>query len=261
MYTRLWYNYLTMKNYLKLLGVLFIFSSLIPAVAKAAMPEVKINDHGFAAKFVSQSLPDPITIEAGKTQTITFKFKNIGTAVWPASGKKFISAYTMEPRERLSVFKGTNWKNGGQTNAISAITKPGATAELTVEFKASLKIGVYVEKFYLASENNSWVKGGYFFVKINVVSAKTKPTAVVPTTTPSIFISSSTAESVVYKVNRLLFNFLNKKAAYSCIFVVGSLLTKVYGFNDIDLVILDKEHDRLVILDIKTCSKFFSSLA
>ena len=36
-----------------------------------------------------------------------------------------------------------------------------------------------------------------------------------------------------------IFGFLNKKAAYSCIFVVGSFLTKVYGFNDIDLVILD----------------------
>ena len=72
--------------------------------AKAAEPEVSIKDEAYAAKFLSQSISDPITITAGGTATVKLKFKNIGTAAWNDSGSRFLSAYTMEPRDRASVF-------------------------------------------------------------------------------------------------------------------------------------------------------------
>ena len=50
---------------------LFLFSSV-----QAAPP---IKDINYAGKFVSQSVADPIEIEAGKNREVTIKIKNIGT--------------------------------------------------------------------------------------------------------------------------------------------------------------------------------------
>ncbi|MBI5222593.1 MAG: hypothetical protein HY980_03820 [Candidatus Magasanikbacteria bacterium] len=144
------------------------FGLVVPS-AFAAEPEVKIKDTGYAAKFVSQSVADPIQIEAGGAETVKLKFKNIGTAVWDASGSRFLSAYTMESRDRISVFRGSDWLSGKQTAKISGKIAPNETGEFTITLKAPEKTGEYLEKFYLAAENHTWVKGGYFFLKIKVV--------------------------------------------------------------------------------------------
>jgi len=149
-----------------------IFSLFLMNSAKAVEPEVVIKDEAYSAKYVSQSVSDPIEIEAGSTKTVVIKFKNTGTATWNSSGSRFISAYTMEPRDRVSVFKGKNWTNGKQTGKISAQVKPGGVAELTIDLQAPEKTGEYIEKFYLAAENYSWVKSGYFYFKIKVVPKK-----------------------------------------------------------------------------------------
>ncbi len=145
--------------------VFFVFS---PVLAKAEEPEVSIRDTSYAAKFVSQSEKDPIIIEAGKTKTIILKFKNVGQSVWDSAGDNYLSAYTMEPRNRFSVFKGKNWLGKEETAAISGKIKPGQVGELKIDLQAPQKIGDYLEKFYLASENTTWVEGGYFFLKIKV---------------------------------------------------------------------------------------------
>lgn len=163
------------KNWLILaIFSLFLMSSFfIAGQAKAVDPKLTINHPNMAAKYVFQSLPDPIIIEAGKEAAIIVKFKNIGTETWPTIGRKFISAYTMEPRERSSLFTSKNWTSAKQTGPINKPTKPGEMADLAILLKAPQKIGDYTEEFHLAAENYSWVKGGYFFLKIKVVAPKT----------------------------------------------------------------------------------------
>lgn len=143
----------------------------------AADSKPTIRDAGYRATFVSQSIPDPIEIEAGASQKVVLKFKNTGTQTWNAlsahpNGYRHVSAYTMEPRDRASVFTGLGWLSAKQAGSISKDTKPGEVAELSIILNAPEKIGTYTESFYLAAENYSWVQGGYFFFKINVVPKK-----------------------------------------------------------------------------------------
>jgi len=164
----------------KIILVLFSFAFYVMvscffgvSTVLAKTPEVIVKDEGYAAKYISQSIPDPIEIEAGKTVTVVVKFKNVGTKTWDSSSKNYISAYTMEPRYHTSVLKGANWLGNDQTAKIVGKIKPGQTGELSLELKASTKIGTYTEQFYLAVDGYSWVKDGYFFVKVKVVPAKT----------------------------------------------------------------------------------------
>lgn len=167
-------KHLSIKS-LILLG--FIFSLSIGAVfgvgqAVAAEPQVVVRDEAYFARFVSQSVPDPIEMEAGSTKVVTVKFKNSGTVTWDSASSRYLSAYTMEPRDRISEFKGANWLSGEQTAKIVGKIKPGEIGELKIELKAPEKIGDYTERFYLAAENYTWVKGGYFYFKIKVIPAK-----------------------------------------------------------------------------------------
>ena len=138
-------------------------------IVHAAEPEVTIRDSAYSAKFVSQSVSDPVEIEAGSIKNVIIKFKNNGTATWNNIGSRYISAYTMEPRDRNSDFRGSSWLSAKQTGKMSGVIASGEVGELTLELKAPEKIGEYIEKFYLAAENYSWVEDGYFFLKINVV--------------------------------------------------------------------------------------------
>ncbi|HYE60314.1 MAG TPA: SpoIID/LytB domain-containing protein [Candidatus Kapabacteria bacterium] len=169
------------------------------SVSAAGTPVVTIRDKSYAARFVSQSIPDPVTIEAGQTKSITFTFKNTGTATWNEKGKHYLSAYTMEPRDRKSVFTGKTWISSKQTGKVAGTVKPGATGTLTIDFVAPAKTGDYVEKFYLASENNTWVDGGYFFVKLTVV-----PKTAVKTPSTSATPAATTTVSSAYKANRFM---------------------------------------------------------
>src|SRR3990167_2160461 len=139
--------------------ILLSFFVITPAEAKD--PELTIRHESMAAKYSGQSLPDPIELEAGQLKNVIVKFKNVGSETWPTAGKGFISAYTVEPRDRLSIFRGTDWLSGKQTAPIVRVTKPGQVGELVFTLKAPEKIGAYTEEFHLAAENYTWVKGGY----------------------------------------------------------------------------------------------------
>ncbi len=136
-------------------------------------PEVKVRDDAYSAKYVSQSIPDPITIEAGKSVEVSFRFKNTGSAVWDSQSARYISAYTMQPRYRDSFFAGKDWISKSQTPKVSGSVGPGEIGTLTFTLTAPGTPGEYEEHFYLAAENYSWVEDGWFFVKVNVVAAPT----------------------------------------------------------------------------------------
>lgn len=155
---------------------LFISSFFLASPALAGDPKLTIQDSAYAAKFVSQSVPDPITIEAGATKEVLFKFKNTGSTTWSEKGNNYLSAYTVEPKYHASEFRGSNWIGKSQTAKIKGTVKPGQVGELIVDFKAPVKIGEYIERFYLSSENHTWVEGSYFFVKIKVVEPSKKVT-------------------------------------------------------------------------------------
>lgn len=144
----------------------FIFA---PSVF-AADPKPTIRDGGYVAKYVDQTIPDPIIIKAGETRSVKIRFKNIGTKSWVRGGKH-VSAYTEVPRDRNSVFFGSNWVGPKQTALMEpSVVAPGEIGTLSIDLVAPNKVGTYTEDFYLAAENITWIKGGYFFLKINVLS-------------------------------------------------------------------------------------------
>lgn len=171
----------------------------------AGDPNLPIKDPTYAAKFVSQSVADPVTIEAGTTKEVTITFKNVGTATWSDKGGRHISAYTVEPKYRESVFKGSNWISGQQTALITGTVKPGQTGTLKLQLKAPTKEGTYTERFHLAAENTTWVKGGYFFLIIKIVPKSgtvTPPTP--PATPPPPPALPTSTDADAYKAHRFI---------------------------------------------------------
>jgi hypothetical protein len=159
----------------------FMLSFFIVVGVEAKTLDLNFQHPEVAVKYVSQTISDPIEIEAGKTKTVTIKFKNIGTQTlnsWNQhkNGYRHISAYAMEPRGRKSELRGSNWIGADQTGSITKDTKPGEVAELEIELLAPDVTGEYTEEFQLAAENYSWVTGGYFFLKIKVVPPKIEGT-------------------------------------------------------------------------------------
>ena len=161
-----------MKFYSHIFTAFFLVFSIIGILAVpndtfAKDPKPRIRDNAYAAKFVSQTHPDPIIIEAGTKKEVVITFKNTGTKTWNGNSARYISAYTMEPRYRISPFLKKK-----QTTRIPGLVKPGESGELVLHLSAPEEVGDYVERFYLASENNTWVEGGYFFLKITVIPKK-----------------------------------------------------------------------------------------
>ncbi len=171
----------------------------------AADPKPVIKDETYQATFVSQSESDPIVITAGETKTITLKFRNSGQTTWQATGARYVSAYTVEPRERESVFyTAASWVHAHQTSPITAATKPGQIATLRLDLTAPDAPGEYTEQFYLAAENHSWIQGGYFFLKI-IVKAAPKKAVVQPAVQPVTEIPTQ-VNTPEYRAKRFMQN-------------------------------------------------------
>lgn len=165
---------LTMKK------ISFLFLSLLLAGVLGAnsaqaldfeAPEIK--DAGYSAQYNSQSVADPIKLTVGQIMEVSIKFKNTGAKDWSASGYNYVSVYTINEKYRSSIFVDSGWLANNQPAKLIANTKVGQVGEFKIRLKAPNKIGSYKEDFYLAVENASWIKGGYFYLKIEVSAGAT----------------------------------------------------------------------------------------
>ncbi|MFH1291933.1 MAG: peptidoglycan-binding protein [bacterium] len=135
-------------------------------------PEAKY--FSYQARYYSQSIEDPITMEAGSTKEVVVKFKNSGQKIWPTDGWNYVSVYTVNPNYGASDLADPSWLSDYHPILISKQTAPGEIGEFKIKLKAPDKIGEYKQDFNLAVEDSTWIKGGYFFLKVKVIPAKPK---------------------------------------------------------------------------------------
>ncbi|TAN33788.1 hypothetical protein EPN28_01405 [Patescibacteria group bacterium] len=128
------------------------------------------RDPSYGAKYVGQSAADPIAMNAGESKTVTVKFKNTGQTAWPASGKNYVSVYTIAPNYRPSLFTGQGWPAESQAAKVTAAVSSGKIGEFKIKLTAPKTAGEYIERFNLAAENKTWIKGGYFYLKVKVTA-------------------------------------------------------------------------------------------
>lgn len=217
-----WKHTIQQNGFTKAMIVAFLcLSFVIAGTAQAADPKPTVRDDSYSARFVSQTVADPVTIEAGETKEVAITFRNVGTATWDANTARYISAYTMEPRYRVSPFIG-----GKQTARIPGVVQPGQDGILTLKLTAPEKTGEYLEQFYLAAENHTWVKGSYFFLKINVVPA-TKPAS-----SPQISIEKEETPETVESTHAASIIGQNKREVF------------VKGAEQVKLVVLYKNQGK-----------------
>lgn len=137
----------------------------------------------YSGSYYDQTVADPILMTAGETKTITVRIKNKGTSSWYVNSNNYISVYTANPSYRNSDFSNSTWidSNQGQLVKLLKDTIPGQIASFKITLTAPEKTGDYREDFYLAAENKTWIKGGYFYLKIKVSSRTTQQTDTVAT--------------------------------------------------------------------------------
>lgn len=189
---------------------------VLPARVLAATDAPPIRDEAYRARYVSQSLPDPVVMKPGETKTIVFRFKNVGTKSWPADGRHPVTAFTSKPRYHASVLRGPNWIDAKQTALIRKTTAPGAVAELALDITAPTKPGRYREEFHLAALDYTWVKNAGFWVEIKVEESSqiiTRAPATAPSITTSVakhlLLSHKQIQAVGGEQVRLIVGFQN----------------------------------------------------
>lgn len=156
------------------------------------------RDTSFQGSFVSQSEADPIHITAGESKIIVVRLKNTGKTNWEANGKNFVSVYTVDPNYHKSLFAGSSWRENDSPIKLEKIVKPSEVGDFPITLTAPANQGEYIEKFFLAAENKTWIKGTGFYVKIIVDASQVVSTPVqipdpVPQNIPVTDNSSSTA--------------------------------------------------------------------
>jgi Stage II sporulation protein/Ig-like domain from next to BRCA1 gene len=173
----------------KIAYILAVFTAVFfgaQKVSAISFTPPPFRDTRYLGSYISVSIPEPIAIEAGATKEVIVKIKNKGTVTWYPTGANYISAYTVNPNYRSSVFAGSGWLSKSQPAKISAITKPGETAQIKIKLTAPAKTGTYRENFYLAAENKTWIKSSYFYLDIKVVAASSATPVQTGTSTDSV---------------------------------------------------------------------------
>ncbi len=162
---------------LKLSFIILLFIGCFAFISSARAIDFTsptFKDESFKAQYHNQSIADPITVEAGQTKEVVVRFKNTGQKSWSNTAWDYVSVYTINPKYRASVFFNSSWLGNDQPAKVSATVKPGAIGEFKIKLTAPAKAGDYKEDFYLAAENTTWIKGGYFYLKIKVIPATKK---------------------------------------------------------------------------------------
>ncbi len=153
--------------------LLFLTFFLIIPAAAAEIKHPPIRNTAYQARLVGQSVPDGTVLVAGETKQVVFTFKNTGKATWLPAGSRVVSAYTINPGYHASQLAGKKWLKPSRPAIIGAKTAVGKTVKLTVAVTAPSKPGEYREDFYLAAEDDTWIKGSHFYIKIRVLAAST----------------------------------------------------------------------------------------
>lgn len=199
------FNYTLMQyklfSFLALLSLVFL-----PRLTHAVNPNLPVRDGGYAAKYVSQSIADPIVIEAGSTRDVTVTFQNTGTATWQSMGA-YATAYTVNDKYRSSAFANASWIKSSNPAKFASPVAPGKTGTLTLSLTAPSTPGTYTEHFYLAVDNYSWMKNGYFYLKIQVV-----PATGAPVVAPPADQVEGEPETPVVTVDQISKVFISKRA-------------------------------------------------
>ena len=109
-------------------------------------------------KFVADiNYPDDTGVAAGSEFIKTWKIRNVGTCAWGAGYKVAYAGYTD--------------KMNGAPLAITTVVQPGQEIEVSVQFKAPTKPGVYVSAWTMAnpqSVNFFDDRGKPFYVRVVV---------------------------------------------------------------------------------------------
>jgi len=188
-------------------AIIILFISSFDVVHAVSFTTPPIKDTSYRAKFISQSIDDPISIPAGDTKEVSVKMKNTGDKSWLNYGSNYVSAYTADPSYHKSLFTGSAWEEqGDQPSRILGSARPGQTAEVKIKLYAPAKAGDYTEKFCLSAENKTWIQGSCFFFKIKVTKAvpQVAPSDNTSTTTPtSTPTSTAQAAPKDYEANLL----------------------------------------------------------
>jgi len=101
--------------------------------------------------------PDDTGVAAGSEFIKTWKIRNVGTCAWGAGYKVAYAGYSD--------------KMGGAPAAITTVVQPGQEIEVSVQFKAPTKPGVYVSAWTMAnpqSVNFFDVNGKPFYLRVVV---------------------------------------------------------------------------------------------
>jgi len=218
-------NYKFLKPHLYI-GIIFAAVSAFfnPQIVEAGDPNLVIRDDAYSVQYVSQSVPDPVTIPAGFTKEVTITFKNTGTATWNAGSTRNVVAYTVRDKYRTSEFADSSWIAPNKPGKISGVVAPGKTGTLSITLKAPEKPGEYVERFHLAADDYSWVDNGYFFLIINVEEAEAVVTP--EPTQPETPTEPEVEETGTYKAHR----FIQSKKDIEV--VGGEQVVMVLGFQN-----------------------------
>ena len=158
------------KNLKLLFLILTVGTGLFLSAPARAFTAPKISNANYSGKFVAQLLPDPIALTVGETKEMAVRIKNTGKTTWTKNTANYVSAYTVSPNNRKSLFVTSSWLGPDQPAKIQNTTKSGQVAEVRFKLTAPNEPGDYEENFYLAAEKASWIKGTRFYFKIKVIT-------------------------------------------------------------------------------------------
>jgi hypothetical protein len=165
------------KNFLSsfFFCVTLIISLFFTSTVLASSQAPKIKDENYQGKFVSQSVPDPLVMKVGESKEVEITFQNSGKNIWKKDGANFVSMYTTIPSYRDSLFYQKNsWLSPHQPARLLKETNVKQKAVFKIVLQAPTQTGEYTERFQLAAENKSWIKGTGFFLKIKVIASDSK---------------------------------------------------------------------------------------
>ncbi len=189
--------------------ITFLFSFFFFNFASAQTDRtVTYRDTSYQGKYISQTEPDPIVMAPGEVKDVTITFKNTGQSSWSATGKHYVTLYTVNPRYIASNFADTSWIANNNPAKISKNAKTGQNTDITIRLHAPKREATYKEEFTLAVENSTWIKGSYFYLLIKVVSPEQPSTTVeaahVSTTPPSTTTDGVTVNDAVTPTRELI---------------------------------------------------------